>query len=123
MEEDRFGVAGGIPPVDSPLSSWRSNSPPLTQFGRNEGKAGSGKGSRELGVESEAEGGKVRKGCLQIGLASPRLADTAASGGFLTPAWPRAGTGHAARESLPSATPFSGRLTAELPPPPLTRAL
>lgn len=40
-----------------------------------------------MGAESEAKGDKMRKGCLQIGLASPRLADTAGPGGFL----PRAG--------------------------------
>lgn len=39
--------------------------------------------SPELGIESETEVGTKRTGCLQIGLGSPRLADTAESGGLL----------------------------------------
>ena len=40
-------------------------------------------GSPELGIESETEVGTKRTGCLQTGLGSPRLADTAESGGLL----------------------------------------
>ena len=41
--------------------------------------------SPELDIESETEVGTKRTGCLQIGLSSPRLADTAESGGSYRP--------------------------------------
>lgn len=77
---------------------------------------------RELGIESEAEVGTKRTGCFQIGLASPRLADTAELGGLLD-FGPARVPSQDGLGSPPSLEPFTGRQTAELPPPHLTRAL
>lgn len=76
--------------------------------------------SPELDIESETEVGTKRTGCLQIGLSSPRLADTAESGGSSRP---RPGPTRLYPGRVPSFESFTGRQKAELPPPHLTRAL
>lgn len=55
--------------------AWRQNSPPVPQFRKIEGRGGEGPDEvpPELGAESEAEEGKVKRGCLQISSAAPRL--------------------------------------------------
>lgn len=85
------GVASGsrgFPPADNPAPAGGELHRPSPCWGELEG---TGRGSRESGAQAEAEGGTMREGCLQIGLASPRLADTAGPGVF----WTRAGRARA----------------------------